>query len=456
MDLLEKIKQAGVIGAGGAGFPTHIKLDASAEYFIVNALECEPLIAVDKYCCREQSEQIVAGTMLAASAVNAQHIVIALKKTYRREIESLQAAIDAAGAPIELFKMAPFYPAGDEQIVVQAVTGKSIPERGLPSAVGAAVDNVGTVCGIAQAAAGAPVTQKTLSVIGAVPKPLILTVPIGTPVTDCLALAGGMPKGAAVILGGPMMGRMIWQEDVLAEEVVSKTLGNLLVLPKDHFLTAHRQLSVRRMKRQAMAACIQCRMCTDLCPRQLIGHRVTPHRVMRNAFKEATLTADADYLSAYGSAVNCCGCGVCEMFACPMGLSPKRINDYFKGQLRERKLAPEFSQTPKASPMIDFRRVPTNRLIARLGLSEYQGQNLEVADHEPNEVRIPLNTHIGAPAKPVVILGEEVARGTLIGEATGAVSANVHSSIDGIVTAIDECRITITKEKEMRRKGEDR
>ena len=106
--------------------------------------------------------------------------------------------------------------------------------------------------------------------------------------------------------------------------------------------------------------------------------------------------------------------------------------------------------------MIDFRRVPTNRLIARLGLSEYQGQNLEVADHEPNEVRIPLNTHIGAPAKPVVILGEEVARGTLIGEATGAVSANVHSSIDGIVTAIDECRITITKEKEMRRKGEDR
>ena len=102
MDLLEKIKQAGVIGAGGAGFPTHIKLDASAEYFIVNALECEPLIAADKYCCREQSEQIVAGTLLAAAAVNAEHIVIALKKTYRREIESLQVAIDAAGAPIAL------------------------------------------------------------------------------------------------------------------------------------------------------------------------------------------------------------------------------------------------------------------------------------------------------------------------------------------------------------------
>lgn len=454
MDLLEKIKQAGVIGAGGAGFPTHIKLDASAEYFIVNALECEPLIAADKYCCREQSEQIVAGTLLAAAAVNAEHIVIALKKTYRREIESLQVAIDAAGAPIALFKMEAFYPAGDEQIVVQAVTGRSVPERGLPAAVSAVVDNVGTVCDIARAAAGQPVTQKTLSVIGAVSKPLIVTVPIGTSVADCLALAGGMPKGAAVILGGPMMGRMIWQEADLAKEVVSKTLGNLLVLPKDHFLAAHRQLSIRQMKRQAMAACIQCRMCTDLCPRQLIGHQVTPHRVMRNAFKEAALTADADYLSAYGSAVNCCGCGVCEMFACPMGLSPKRINDYFKGQLRERKLSPESNQTPKANPMIDFRRVPTNRLIARLGLSEYKGQSLEVVTHEPNEVRIPLNTHIGAPAKPVVVLGEKVARGTLIGEASGAVSANVHSSIDGIVTAIDECRITITRKG--RKKGEDR
>ena len=357
-------------------------------------------------------------------------------------------------APRLRFKMEAFYPAGDEQIVVQAVTGRSVPERGLPAAVSAVVDNVGTVCDIARAAAGQPVTQKTLSVIGAVSKPLIVTVPIGTSVADCLALAGGMPKGAAVILGGPMMGRMIWQEADLAKEVVSKTLGNLLVLPKDHFLAAHRQLSIRQMKRQAMAACIQCRMCTDLCPRQLIGHQVTPHRVMRNAFKEAALTADADYLSAYGSAVNCCGCGVCEMFACPMGLSPKRINDYFKGQLRERKLSPESNQTPKANPMIDFRRVPTNRLIARLGLSEYKGQSLEVVTHEPNEVRIPLNTHIGAPAKPVVVLGEKVARGTLIGEASGAVSANVHSSIDGIVTAIDECRITITRKG--RKKGEDR
>lgn len=456
MDLLEKIKQAGVIGAGGAGFPTHVKLNASAEYFIVNALECEPLIAVDKYSCREQSEQIVAGTMLAASAVNAQHIIIALKKTYRREIESLQVAINAAGAPIELFKMAPFYPAGDEQIIVQAITGKSIPERGLPSAVGAVVDNVGTVCDIARAAEGQAVTKKTLSVIGAVGKPMILTVPIGTPVTDCLAFAGGIPKDAAVILGGPMMGRMIWKEDSLAEKVVSKTLSNLLVLPKDHFLAAHQKLSIKQMKKQATTACIQCRMCTDLCPRQLIGHQVTPHRIMRNAFKETALTADADYLSAYGSAANCCGCGVCEMFACPMGLSPKRINDYFKSKLRERNLMPESNQNPKANDMIDFRRVPTERLIARLGLSEYKGQKLEVATYEPNVVHIPLNTHIGVPAKPMVVLGEEVARGTLIGEASGAISANAHSSIDGIVTAIDECRITITKEKEMRRKGGNR
>ena len=130
MEMVEAIKRAGVVGAGGAGFPTHVKLNASAEYFLVNAAECEPLIETDKFLCRTWPERIVGTVEQIAAHLGAKRAVIALKAKYEKEIKALEAAIQKTNAQVEIFKMRSFYPAGDEQTLVQQVTGRCVPERG--------------------------------------------------------------------------------------------------------------------------------------------------------------------------------------------------------------------------------------------------------------------------------------------------------------------------------------
>ena len=189
MNLTEAVKAAGVVGAGGAGFPTHVKLSARAECFLVNAAECEPLIETDKYLCRTFPDQIVAAASAVAAHLGAKRTVIALKGKYRAEIAALEDAIRRMNADVELFRMKTFYPAGDEQTMVQQVTGRCVPERGLPLDVGCVVDNVGTLLNILDAMSGRAVTEKYLSVVGEVKEPVVLRAPIGTALTDCVAAA---------------------------------------------------------------------------------------------------------------------------------------------------------------------------------------------------------------------------------------------------------------------------
>ena len=323
MSFVETIKEAGIVGAGGAGFPTYVKLNAKAEYFIINAAECEPLIETDKYLCRTFPERIIRTAVLVAEHLEAAHCVIATKAKYKREIAALQQEIDRQNAKVEIFGMRTFYPAGDEQVIVQEVTGRSVPERGLPLDVGCVVDNVGTVLSIADALERKPVSEKYLSVTGAVSHTGMYHVPLGTPITQILESAKLTEREYAVILGGPMMGKMLKTEEEIKKACVTKTTGNLLVLPKDHYLVKRSELPRERMIRQAAAACIQCRMCTDMCPRFMLGHEIRPNVVMRNLWRESMLTDATEFEAAFGSAVNCCSCGVCEMFACPMGFPQK-------------------------------------------------------------------------------------------------------------------------------------
>lgn len=443
MDLVKEVQAAGVVGAGGAGFPTHIKLGATAECFIVNAVECEPLIATDKYLCRQEADKIIKGIQAIGWALGAKRLIIALKESYVAEIACLQKAIKEAKAAIEIVTLPPFYPAGDEQSLVYEVLGRIVPERGLPLDVGVVVDNVGTVVDVWNATQEKPVTHKILSVVGEVDNPTLLQVPLGTPIKDCLTQAKMKSGEMAVLLGGPMMGRILTDSGDIDGAVVTKTLGNLLVLPRNHELVRRGTTSIQGIKRQALSACIQCQMCTDLCPRFLIGHWVKPHEVMRHAFKENSLGDDA-FIRAFGSAVNCCDCGICELFACPMGLSPRRMNGYFKEKLRERGLTIEKGRDPRVHPMIAHRRIPTHRLIARINLQAYEGQKpRECGQLLPSLVRIPLKMHIGSPARPIVAVGDVVALGQPIGEAQEGLSVNLHASMAGTVTEVTDYGITI-------------
>ncbi len=451
MNLLEAVKDTGIVGAGGAGFPTHVKLKAKAEWFIVNAAECEPLIETDKYLCRTYADRIVAAAAAVAAHLEASHIVIALKRKYRDEIAALRAAITQAGVPIELCEMDTFYPAGDEQTMVQLVTGKTVPERGLPLDVGAVVDNVGTLLGIYDALVeGTAVSSKYLSVVGEVAEPIMLHVPIGTAVTDCIAAAHPRISDYAIILGGPMMGKVVSDPQAIAQAVVTKTTGNILVLPREHYLIQRSARPLESIRAQARAACIQCRMCTDLCPRYLIGHQIRPHLVMRNLYREKSLESETEFLHAFGDAANCCSCGVCEMFACPMGLSPRKVNEYMKGALRERGIQVPRNMAPEALRELALRRIPTERLIARLGLAAYSGLHAHTCQElEPDTIFVPFSQHIGKPAEPICQVGDRVEKGQKIAQAAeNGLSANIHAGISGVITEITAAGARISRQKE--------
>ena len=439
MDLIEAVKAAGVVGAGGAGFPTHVKLAAKAECFIVNGAECEPLIETDKYFMRTFPIQIVQAVHAVSSHVGAKRAVIALKKKYSREIAALKKAIAESGEQIELFEMPSFYPAGDEQVLVQQVCGSSVPERGIPLDVGVVVDNVGTLLSVYDALQGIPVTEKYLSVVGEVERAVMRKVPIGTPVRECIDSAKPKLSEYVVIVGGPMMGKVVADSSEIDRITITKTTGNIIVLPKNHYLARRAALPLTRMKLQAKSACVQCQMCTSLCPRYLIGHQIQPHLMMRNLFREDLISDANEYQKVFGMAANCCDCGVCEMFSCPMGLSPRKVNSYLKGRLREQGMQVPRNLSPKAREGALYGKVPTDRLVARLGLSDYYHQHAEDDCTElfPQQVHISFHQHIGKPALPVVKAGEAVLKGDLLAAAAEGLSANIHASISGVVTEMN-------------------
>lgn len=449
MNLVNAVKAAGVVGAGGAGFPTHIKVDTLAECFIINAVECEPLIETDKYLCRSFAEKIVGSAVTVASKLGAKRIVIAIKGKYEAEIDALRKAIEDLAADIEIFRMDTFYPAGDEQIIVQQVCKTTVPERGIPLDVGVVVNNVGTVLNIADALKGIPVTEKYLSVVGAVQENIVLKAPIGTPIVRCLEAAQVKIDDYALIIGGPMMGEIVKGDEIMSA-YVTKTTGNIIILPKNHYLVRSQDIRVSRIRRRAKSACIQCRMCTDLCPRYTIGHRIRPHLIMRNLWREQWLDDDSEFEKLFGEAANCCECGACELYSCPMGLSPRQINGYLKRELGKKNINVEKNLKPISREDIDLYRIPTSRLISRLGLKQYDGKPLkeDFIQITPDTVHISMKQHIGIPAKPVKQTGERVEKGELLGRgAEQGLSANIHASVTGIITDSSDGFVEICTER---------
>ena len=448
--LTDMIFHAGVVGAGGAGFPTHIKLNAKAECYIVNAVECEPLIETDKYLCRMFSDEIIAAMQHVGEQLEAKRLVIAIKGKHVREIEALERSIHASAAAVELFLMDSFYPSGDEQVIVGQVCGRSVPERGIPLSVGAVVNNVGTMLGIYDALCGVPVTGKYLSVTGEVEQPVMMKVPLGTPIIECIGAANPALEQYDVVIGGPMMGKLYDDPKVIAEQNVVKTTGSIIVLPKGHLLSVRSEMPLRRIVRQAQSVCMQCRFCTDQCPRYRLGHRIRPHLMMRAIFREPFIEDAAEYERLYGDAANCSECGLCELYSCPMGLSPRKVNIFLKGCLREKGIEVPRNSSPDAREANLAGRAATDRLTARLRLSEYASRHAGDGCLElmPSLVKLPFSQHVGKPAIPVKKEGDPIEVGELLAAAQeGALSANIHASIRGVIESIDEKHATI------RRKG---
>jgi RnfABCDGE-type electron transport complex C subunit len=433
--LIDAVRQAGVVGEGGAGFPAHVKYAARVETVIANGCECEPLLFSDQHIMATRARRIVYALQAVRQAMGARRAVVAIKDKYARAAAALAEAMTGDG--LELFRLDNFYPAGDEQILVYEITGRTVPPLGLPTEVGVVVANVGTLSSVAEALDGRPVTHKIVTVTGEVARPAVVRVPVGTRVARLVEHCGPVTVADPVIvMGGPMMGRMVDRPEALAAEVITKTCGGVVVLPRGHYLHQAATLSVAEMQRRARTACIQCRYCTDLCPRFLIGQEFETHKVMRT-FSGATQAAQGAVQAAL-----CCECGLCELFSCPMHLSPRRINQLFKARMRQEGLAYDGPRAVSAhqAALRAYRKIPTDRLAVKIGIDGYMGLHPGFeGDWNPGEVRIPLSQHIGAAAIAVVRPGQRVKAGDLIGEIPeGCLGARVHASIDGAVTAVDQ------------------
>ena len=431
--LIRAVRDAGVVGEGGAGFPAHVKYGAAVEIVIANGCECEPLLYTDQRIMIENGAAVARGLKAVMAAVGAARGVIAIKAKYDEASRVLEGP--AASGGMEIARIENFYPAGDEHMLTFEVTGRSIPPLGLPRDVGVLVANVGTLASVSRALDGKPVTRKMITVTGEVRRPAVLDVPIGAPLAACLEMCGGSTaRDPVYLVGGPMMGRLIEDAPTLDRTPVTKTSGGLVVLPRGHFLHVTATLSNDVMRRRAATACIQCRYCTDLCPRYLVGHQFETHRVMR------AFAAGDDEAQAVEQAWLCCECGVCELFACPMRLSPRRINSMLKAGFRQggRSYAGAREIRPGQRDLRPYRKIPTTRLAMKTDIARYLDIHPEFASAcSVDEVKIPLHQHTGAPAVPVVAAGDRVDAGDLIGEIPeGALGARVHASIRGVVTEV--------------------
>ena len=451
MNLIQQIKEAGIVGCGGAGFPTHVKLNAQVEYFIVNGAECEPLLRTDRWLMCNRARELVEAAWAVKEHLGAAHGVIGLKGSYRQEIAALEEAIAQTGAPITLHKMESFYPAGDEQVLVREVTGRVVPPAGIPLDVGCVVSNAATMVCVRDAMEGHPFTWKYLTVTGAVREPTVLHVPLGTSFSDCIAQAGGTTESRYfVISGGPMMGAPMTMEQA-AQAVVTKTTSGILVLPEDSHLSISHQIPLAHMLNRARSACIQCSYCTEMCPRHLMGHPLEPHRIMRKLAAAPDLheiLEDPDVRRAQ----LCCECGFCERVAGPMGLQPRRVNATLKKLLGGQKIRyPKGEGQGEENPWREMRKIPTAKAAARAGVGDYYHiQITQMKEFAPEKVSLPLRQHIGAPASPVVSPGDRVKAGQLIaGCPEGLLGADLHAPFDGRVEQVEE-RITIVKEDDVR------
>ncbi|MES0292740.1 cobalamin reductase PduS [Citrobacter freundii] len=432
----ERVRAAGVVGAGGAGFPAHVKLQAQVDTFLVNAAECEPMLKVDQQLMAVQAERLIHGVQYVMTATGASSGIIALKEKYQEAINALTPLLPAG---IRLHILPDVYPAGDEVLTIWMATGRRVPPAALPVSVGVVVNNVQTVLNIARAVEQQyPVTRRTLTVNGAVASPITLTVPVGMSLRDVLALAGGATvDDPGFINGGPMMGGLITSLDT----PVSKTTGGLLVLPKSHALIQRRMQDERTVLSVAKTVCEQCRLCTDLCPRHLIGHELSPHLLVRAVNYQQAATPQLLL-----TALTCSECNVCESVACPVGISPMRINRMLKRELRALNHRYEGPLNPE-DEMAKYRLIPVKRLITKLGLSDwYHDAPLAETDYSTDKTTLLLRQHIGASAIPCVEQGECVVRGQCVADVpSGALGAPVHASIDGIVSEITEQSITVIR-----------
>ncbi|WP_264876495.1 4Fe-4S dicluster domain-containing protein [Vibrio agarivorans] len=427
---LQQLRDAGVVGAGGAGFPVYMKLNCSVDILIANGAECEPLLNKDQMLMQHESDALIKGMEIAMDCIGATQGIVAIKKKNSLTIQTLKPLLPKS---ISILEMEDTYPAGDEAELIYRATGMRIPAGGLPKDIGVVVNNVESIINVYWASIDKPVIETMVTVHGEVAHPYTAKLPIGMSYADAIAIAGGVTCDDFVIVeGGPMMGSVT--TDI--NKPLTKVSSGLLLLKADSRVAKIKQRSDAQVIKMARSACDQCGQCSALCPRALLGYPVDPRKTMRVA-----LVADSEHALA-GQA--CCGCNLCTMWSCPEGVDPQRVCSLAKRGLAEQKLSRTAeqlqAQTKEVHPLKPYRGVSTSRLMRRLEVLDYYGRTVEyIADTViPKQVAISLQQHIGRAAQAVVSVGQNVNKGDVVAQAAAdSLSVAMHASVSGKVVKVD-------------------
>lgn len=304
-EIVKKIMEAGVVGQGGAAFPSHVKLTVPegkhVDTLIVNGVECEPYLTADHRLMLENPHEIMVGTQILMKSLGVDRAIIGIENNKKDAIDLL-TSISKDYPGIEIIALRVQYPQGGEKQLIEAVLGREVPSGGLPSDVGAIVHNVGTVYSMYLAVQkNQPLVERIVTVTGKhVAKPSNFRVRIGTPVNELIDAAGGLPENTGkVVSGGPMMGKAL--NDITVP--IAKATSGILLIPS------------KESKREKVYNCVQCGKCIAACPMGL-----EPRQLM-------LLSEHKDHESAKEEHVlDCLECGSCS-FICP---SNRPILDYIR------------------------------------------------------------------------------------------------------------------------------
>ncbi len=314
---IARVKEAGIVGMGGAAFPTHVKLNPppgkAIECVIVNGAECEPYLTIDERTMIESADKIIDGLAIAIHISNAQSGIIAIEDNKTHVVPIIEDAIEKAnmGEKMGIVLCTTKYPQGGERNIVQSVLKKEIPQGGLPADIGCIIQNIGTVCAISEAfREGKPLIDRAFTVSGgACLTPKNIKVPVGTLVSDLIPeiFDASITETRKILSGGPMMGFPMKSADF---PVQKNTSGVLFLTEKESNLTEENP-------------CINCGRCIEIC-----SCRNTPVMIAR-----ALKTNDIETAKYYGL-MNCVECGTCA-YVCPANV--RLIHRFRLGKMIARK-----------------------------------------------------------------------------------------------------------------------
>ncbi len=434
-ELSKIFRENGIVGAGGAGFPTYAKLSAQADTILLNCAECEPLLKLHRQLLATYPREIMSAFFLIAQAVGAREAIIGIKKEYKGTICAINEYIDEFPG-MRIHELPGAYPMGDEVVLIYEATGRVVRPGGLPIDQGVAVFNVETLYNVYRAVwQNAPVTEKFVTVVGEVKSPQTLRIPLGMSVREVVALAGGATVREPVyLLGGPMMGSF-----APASRPVTKTTNAIIVLDREHPLVLKKQSRFTIDVARAASSCCQCQTCTDLCPRNNLGHPIRPHLFMRSA-------ANRDYqdMAPFLDTFFCSSCGLCELYSCPQGLKPRSMIAEYRAGLRKAGMQPPKREAALVSPARAYRRAPEGRLSQRLGLRAYEVEAPLVEEKQrAGRITLMLGQHIGAAGVPLVAVGDQVEAGQCVARAAEGLSVCLHTPLSGRVAEVTSAYIVV-------------